>query len=346
MAAELPSGTQVELAYADQHVVVVEVGAGLRAYTAGGKGLLDGYSADEICTVARGQLLIPWPNRLKDGKYEWRGRKLQLALTEPPRGNAIHGLVRWRNWTVEERGAERVVMALVLHPSEGYPFALSLRVEHVLGERGLSVRTEATNVGAEPCPFGAGAHPYLTVGAERLDSCTLSAPGRTWMETDERMIPIGSASVQGTKYDFTAPREIGATELDTGYGELERDSDGLARVRLEDHARARACTLWMDSSFPYLMLFTGDALPDEHRRRRGLGVEPMTCAPNAFQTGEGLSRSSRGRPSPAAGGSSPLKRLGGAHAPRPAGTCSGRPPGTCAGRNSTYSSAGPGARAG
>ncbi len=288
MGSEAPSGAQLELSHGDQRVVVVEVGGGLRAYTVAGANVLDGYGADEICTVARGQLLIPWPNRLRDGKYEWRGQGLQLALTEPTRSNAIHGLIRWSNWSAEQRGEGSVVMSLILHPSEGYPFALSLRTQYDLGDNGLAVRTEAMNIGREACPFGAGAHPYLTVGSETIDSCTLTAPGSTWMETDARMIPTGSRPVDGSNYDFRAPRQIGATELDTGYGELSRGGDGLALVRLEDPGTGRAASLWMDSNYPYVMLFTGDALPDEQRRRKGLGVEPMTCAPNAYQTGEGL----------------------------------------------------------
>lgn len=283
-----PSGAQFELTHGDQRVVVVEVGGGLRSYTVDGEDALDGYGVDEICTSGRGQVLIPWPNRLRDGSYEWRGRQLRVALSEPDRGNAIHGLVRWANWTVEEHRRDRAALALVLHPSEGYPFALSLRIEYTLTDRGLTVETRATNVGRDPCPFGAGWHPYLTAGTEKIDACTLTAPGSAFMETDERMIPTGSRPVQGTEYDFCAPRQIGATELDTGYSELERDGDGLARVTLENPAAGRAVSLWVDSSYPYLMLFTGDSLPDEGRRRRGLGVEPMTCAPNAFQTGEGL----------------------------------------------------------
>jgi aldose 1-epimerase len=285
-----PSGTQIELVQGHDRAVVVEVGGGLRAYTVDGADVLDGYAEEEMCTSGRGQALIPWPNRLKDGKYSWEGAEYQLALTEPPRSNAIHGLVRWSNWDLAEHGEDRAVMALALHPTDGYPFALSLRIEYWLDQRGLRVTTIATNVGREPCPFGAGWHPYLTAGSTRIDGCMLTAPGFTWMETDERMIPTGSRPVQGTKYDFRSPRQIGDTELDTGYGELERDGDGLARVTLEDRASGRAVRLWMDGSYRYLMLFTGDSLPDEERRRRGLGVEPMTCAPNAFQSGEGLLR--------------------------------------------------------
>ena len=284
------SGYQVELSRGNQRAVVVEVGGGLRAYTVDGVDVLDGYGPDEICTVGRGQMLIPWPNRIRDGTYEWEGAELQLDLSEPPRRNAIHGLVRWCNWTVQDRGPDRATMAYVLHPSEGYPFAVSLRLEYALQHGGLTVTTTATNVGGGPCPFGAGTHPYLTAGTDKIDSCTLTAPGAARMETDERMIPTGSRPVDGTEYDFRSAKAIGGVVLDTGYRDLERDPDGLARTRLEDPASGRAVTLWMDSSYPYLMLFTGDSVPQEDRRRSGLAVEPMTCAPNAFQSGDGLLR--------------------------------------------------------
>jgi aldose 1-epimerase len=283
-----PSGQQFELTSGDQRAVVVEVGGGLREYKVGDDDVLDGYGADEICPTARGQILIPWPNRLRDGRYEWHGEQLQVPLSEPDRGNAIHGLVRWVNWTPAQRDQDRLVMELVAHARDGYPFTLELRLEYTLGAAGLTVTTSATNVGSEPCPFGAGAHPYITAGTDKIDGCLLTAPGAEWMPTDERMIPTGSSPVQGTEYDFREPRQLGETQLDTGYAKLERGDDGRARVTLEDPANGRRVELWADESYPYLMLFTGDALPDERRRRQGLGVEPMSCAPNAFQSGEGL----------------------------------------------------------
>jgi aldose 1-epimerase len=94
--------------------------------------------------------------------------------------------------------------------------------------------------------------------------------------------------VDGTAYDFREPRAIGTTKLDNAFTDLERDEDGLARVELRDPARGRALTLWVDESYGCLMLFTGDPLPDVDRR--SLAVDPMTCPPNAFRTGEALIR--------------------------------------------------------
>jgi aldose 1-epimerase len=285
-----PSGEQIEIALADQRAEVVEVGGGLRAYSAGGRQLIDGYGADEMSSSGRGQVLIPWPNRLEDGCYEFDGRRHQLALNEPEHGNAIHGLVRWANWTVAERESHRAVMAHVLHPQPGYPFSLGLRVEYALTDSGLRVRTTATNLGSEACPFGNGAHPYLTLGTATIDGLMLRAPGRTVLRSDASGLPLGTQAVEHTEYDFRTPRRIGATRLDHAFTDLERDAEGRARVELRDPDQETEVSLWVDASYPYLMLFSGDTLADVRRRRRGLAVEPMTCPPNAFRTGEALIR--------------------------------------------------------
>ena len=119
-----PSGEQVEISFGDQLAVVVEVGGGIRSYSAAGRDVLDGYGVDEPSASGRGQVLVPWPNRLQDGSYEFDGRSHQLPLTEPEHANAIHGLVRWASWRIGEREAHRVVMEHVIHPQPGYPFTL------------------------------------------------------------------------------------------------------------------------------------------------------------------------------------------------------------------------------
>ena len=262
------------------------VGGGLRRYTVADRDLLDGYGITEMSTSGRGQVLIPWPNRVQGGTYEFGGRHHQLALDEPSSGNAIHGLVRWAGWTIAERAADRVVLEHTLHPQPGYPFALALSIEYALTPGGIHVRTIATNVGPDPCPFGSGAHPYLTVGSATIDSAHLHVPAHTVLYSDEHGIPTGSGPVDGTEYDFREPRAVGATKLDTAFTGLERDEDGLARVELRRPDNGGGLILWVSETYRYLMLYTGDDRPDVNRR--SLAVEPMTCPPNAFTSGDDL----------------------------------------------------------
>jgi aldose 1-epimerase len=281
-----PSGQQIELALGDQDAVVVEVGGGLRTYSAAGRDLLDGYGAHEMSSSGRGQVLLPWPNRIRDGSYEFEGRSHQLPINNVTERNAIHGLARWATWSVGEREPTRVVMRHRIDPQPGYPFSLELGLEYSLSGDGLRVTTTATNVGAGPCPYGCGAHPYLRLGTGTIDSLILRVPGQTVLRSDERGIPVSSAPVEGTEYDFRRPRPIATAKLDNAFTDLERDGDGRARVRLSDPAGREELTLWVDESYPFLMIFTGDPLPDV--ARRCLAVEPMTCPPDAFRTGEAL----------------------------------------------------------
>jgi aldose 1-epimerase len=285
-----PSGEQLELRHGDQRAVVVEVGAGVRSYDVGDREVLQPYAVDAMCDGAHGAPLIPWPNRLADGQYSFDGVDHQVALTEPEKGNAIHGLVRWRSWTVADRTSDRVVMAAHLRPMQGYPFALDLEVAYDLGHDGLRVTTTATNVGDSACPYGHGQHPYLSPGAgQLLDGCSLELVADTRVDTDaERQLPTGRVPVAGSPYDFRSARPIGDLAVDYAFTDLSRDEQGRAWMRLTGQDGA-VVGLWVDESYPYLEVFTGDTLAPP-RRRRGLGAEPMTCPPNAFATGEDVLR--------------------------------------------------------
>lgn len=292
--AVAPSGEQWLIAHGSQQVVVTEVGATLRSYSVAGEPLVDGFEVGERCTDGRGQVLAPWPNRLGDGRYSFGGVEAQAALDEPFRHNAIHGLVRWLPWRLVGRAQNRVSLACLLHPTPSYPFTLELTVEYRLGRDGLTVATEAQNRGAEALPFGLGFHPYLTVGSPVIDTAHLTLPARRRLLLDDRGLPVGEEQVAGTPYDFSAPRPIGPIALDAAYTGLDRDAAGRTEVVLEHPGSGRSVRLWADEQFPYLMAYTGDGVGDISRRRRSIAVEPMTCPPDAFRSGEGIVTLSRG----------------------------------------------------
>jgi aldose 1-epimerase len=280
-----PSGTQHELRHGRQRAVVVEVGGGLREYEVSGRHLLDGYPVSGIADGGRGQLLAPWPNRVRNGRYRWQGRELQLDLSEPERGNAIHGLCRWSNWSAEPRGPAALVMRLRLAARPSYPFTLDLAAEYRLGDDGLVIRQSVVNRSLERCPYASGCHPYLAAGTPRIDPCSLQVPAATRLVVDDQAIPIGRTAVAGSDLDFRSPRQVGDSVIDTAYTDLERDEGGIARVTLR--GPEHGAELWLDDRHRFVMVFSGDTL-QPRRRRQGLAVEPMTAAPDAFNSGDGL----------------------------------------------------------
>lgn len=284
-----PSGHQVEITFNDQRATVVEVGGGIRSYEVGSRSVLDPYPINSMCDGAHGAPLIPWPNRLADGKYRFDGVEYQVALSEPEKHNAIHGLLRWRAWEVVRTSSAGVTMGVRLHPMSGYPFLLDVEVDYTLNDDGLTVTTTATNAGVSPCPYGVGQHPYLSPGVGLIDQCTLQIEAGVRIITDdERQLPIGAEAVDHTAYDFREPRLLGATMLDFAFTDLVRDAEGRAWARLGG-ADARQAEIWVDENYPIIELYTGDTLTPE-RQRKGLGAEPMTCPPNAFASGDRLIR--------------------------------------------------------
>jgi aldose 1-epimerase len=284
-----PSGQQYELRYGQQQATIVEVGGGIRAYRVGDRDVLHPYPLDAMCDGAHGAPLIPWPNRLGDGRYSFDGTDHQVALTEPEKHNAIHGFLHWRPWQPVRQSESNIVMAATLYPLQGYPFTLEVQLDYRLDDSGLSVTTTATNAGEQACPYGSGQHPYLSPGSGLIDDCTLQLAAATRIDTDpERQLPVGTEDVTGTAFDFRTGRRIGELQIDYAFTDLDRDADGRAWVSLTG-ADERTAELWVDEAYALIELYTADTLAAP-RQRRGLGTEPMTCPPNAFQTGQGVVR--------------------------------------------------------
>jgi aldose 1-epimerase len=286
-AATHPSGAQWSIAADGHEAVIVEVGGGLRSYRHDGVDYVDGYGADELCPGSAGQVLAPWPNRIRDGAYTFGERSCQLDLSEPARGNAIHGLVNWVSWELIERSDDAVTVGYDLPARPGYPWPLRLRNRWSVGADGLRVEHEVTNVGAEAAPYGYSMHPYLRLPGVPVDEVRMRVPGRSRMLLDGRLLPIAVRAVAGTEYDYTEPRPIGAAVLDVAFGDLVRDADGTSSVTLSAPDDSVALHIWADREFGWWQVFTGDTLTGE-RHRRSVAVEPMTCPADAFRSGKDL----------------------------------------------------------
>jgi len=281
-----PSGDQYEIAAGGYRAVVTECGGALRLLEHEGRTLLDGFGEHEMAYGGRGQLLVPWPNRVRDGAWSFGGRDLQLPISEPALHNASHGLVRWAAWTPEEHTGHSVSLTYRLMAQTGYPWTLDLRVVYDLSADGLTVTQSATNLAGEPAPYASGAHPYLAVGPGPVDGWELTLPASTRALVDERLIPVGREEVEGTAYDFRIARPIRDVGFDDAFTDLIRSGDGTATVVVSDPATGRSVALWVDERHRWLQVFSADDVPG--RARRSLAVEPMTAPADAFRSGQDL----------------------------------------------------------
>jgi aldose 1-epimerase len=278
------TGAQYDISSGDYQATVTQLGASLRQLSRQGHELIASYGADEMPPPGCGQLLAPWPNRVEGGRYSFGGASYQLDLSEPARGNAIHGLSRWASWRVTARETSSVELTLDLLGHPGYPFCLELRAGYRLtAQAGLEVTVTARNAGSRPAPFGTGSHPYLRAGAGSIDSWQLELPAARWQPSDDRGIPAGAPrDVSGSGYDFRSRRAIGSAMLDHAFTGLETGVDGRARAQLT--GADTEVTLWAGPGYGWMQVFTGDTLGAD-ARRRAVAIEPMTCPPNAFVTG-------------------------------------------------------------
>jgi aldose 1-epimerase len=277
-----PAPTEVRLVAGDAELTVDLRGGGMRRLTVGEWDVLAGYPEGTVVDGWPGGVLLPWPNRVRNGRWVWAGRDLQLDVHSPDQPHALHGLVAWQPWQVLHAGPGSAGVGTTVEPHPGYPFRLSAAVDYALADDGLTATVRVRNSGAAAAPFGAGMHPYLSVGATAdgdLDHAHLRLPVRTKLQLDGGL-PTGGRE----PFDGDVGR-IGGRSFDDAFTDLVRDDDGWARVRLS--GPAGTLELAVDGSWPWLQVFSGDALP-AGRRRRSLAVEPMTCPPNALADGVDL----------------------------------------------------------
>lgn len=281
-----PSGAQWTITSGDHHAVVVEVGGGLRAYRIGDQEILDGYAETELCPGGAGQVLAPWPNRLRDGRYTFQGTAYQLPLSEPVSHTAIHGLVRWVPWRLVTQEPDAITVELELPAQPGYPWTLRLTTRYSISAEGLTISHEAVNLSSTPAPFGLGTHPYLLPPGGSVDDALLGVPGRTRLLLDSRGLPIGAAKVADTEWDYATPKRIGEVRLDLAFGGVIADEQGRSQVTLSS-PEGETVRIWADENFRWWQVYSADTAIGE-RRRRSVAAEPMTCPPDALRSGRDL----------------------------------------------------------
>jgi len=284
------AGQLFEVSDGARRAVVTEQGATLFRVNWEGVELLSTVSDDGYAGFGcHGELLVPWPGRVAAGTYDWEGERYQLPINDHASGSAIHGWARWSTWRPISDAPGSLTLANRSLARPGYPFCFDLEQAYTWHKDRLDIAFSAVNIGDAAAPFGYGCHPYFSVGSAVVDSDVLRAPAASYFEVDANLNPVGKAlPVDGTAYDFRAPRAIGTAALDVTLADLERDAGGCVTVELRSPDGERAVRCRYGAAVEYLQLFSGDTLPEG--RRRGLAIEPYTCAPNAFNNGLGLAR--------------------------------------------------------
>ncbi|WP_338419160.1 aldose 1-epimerase family protein [Cryobacterium breve] len=284
------SGTQFVLEAHGYTASIASIGASLRSLKYHGRNLIVPFDADEVRPFFRGAILAPWPNRIVDGKYTFGGVEQQLSITEPLRGHAIHGLVAWLNFDVVRQTSDRLVLESTVEAQLGYPHQVTMEVEFALDTAGLQTTVTVVNTGPNAAPFGVAAHPYLVAGEGRVNDWTLELPARQILTvTPDRLIPLRLRDVDAVDlaaFDFRTPRAIDATFLDHAFTGLHQDEEDTATVRVTTNAGSGVALSW-GSECPWVQVHTADK-PIPSIDRIGLAVEPMTCPPDAFNSGVNL----------------------------------------------------------
>ena len=303
------NGELIDLRAGDYEARVATSGAALVHLRKAGRELIIPFDAETSLPGAwQGKTLVPWPNRITGARYTYHGTEYPVACNEPETGSALHGLVGWADFQVtavtgaEETGAGGVpassaTLGLTLPASYAYPWSLEIDVRFALDARtGLTVTATTTNVGAAaspapdvvgapqrngsspaPAPYAVSFHPYLTRSVP-LDQCVLHVPAARVLEVDESMAPVDERDVTGTDWDWRRGRQVGTTSTDNAYTGLPQ---GTWQVRLTGGQAGR--TVVMSARAPWVQIYSAERLG-----RRGVAVEPMTCPPDAFNSGRDL----------------------------------------------------------
>ena len=155
--------------------------------------------------------LVPYVNRIRDGRFAFRGREVRIAPNMAGDPSPLHGQGWLNPWQVDKSGERHAFLSFRHAPSE-WPWAYEARQAFLLDENGLTITLACLNTGDEPMPCGLGQHPYFPCGPQtRIDTDVTSA----WT-IDHKVLPVDKVPAEG-RYDLR-DRLVCGQDLDNGFG--------------------------------------------------------------------------------------------------------------------------------
>jgi aldose 1-epimerase len=234
-------------------------------------------------------ILFPWPNRIRGGRFSFRGREYQLPLT-PGAPHASHGYVRERPWTVGQSGVDaagafcRASITLGNRPDDPWPFPCRLTFEYRLRGTTLGMIASVENVGSTPMPMGLGIHPWfgLPFGSDTArGAIEVRAPAARFWELDETFCTTGPTRPVADGFDARDWQPLADRLVDDVYTDLPLQ-DGWFTAEIRDPGNGRAVAVRSDGAFREHVVFAPLHLDI-------VCLEPYTCATDAFNlTARGL----------------------------------------------------------
>jgi aldose 1-epimerase len=161
--------------------------------------------------------LVPFVNRIRNGRFTFRGREVSLSANMPGDLNPLHGQGWLSPWQVAE-ASEASALLHYRHRSGEWPWDYEARQEFALDERGLSLILSCRNNSPEPMPCGLGQHPYFQCGHDTR----ISAEVQCAWTIDEQSLPV--AKVAPTRRYSLEDRRICGQDLDNGFGGWSGDA--------------------------------------------------------------------------------------------------------------------------
>ena len=247
--------------------------------------IIENYATDrpvreQVTHYFRSAKLSPWPCRLADGRYQYKGKSYQVSRMFAD-GTALHGLLFDQEFRVIDQIANDEFASVTLQHDygrydPGYPFPYRCTVKYELRSGNvLNVTTILSNTGYETIPIADGWHPYFQLGG-KVDGWELFVDSYSMVEFDERLIPTGGM-VNDTR--FADPTLIGNTRLDNCFPVYPTPGQPVCTIR--NPTNNLLVSFIPDNSYPYLQLF----IPDE---RQSIAVENLSAAPDSFNNKLGL----------------------------------------------------------
>ncbi len=234
--------------------------------------------------IFRGANLIPFPNRIQEGRYSFQDEQYQLEKNYPEEGNACHGFIYDKTFEIIDQKIQKDFCEIVLgynYDGElpGYPFPFRVKLFYTLNSTSDFIRrTIIENTGPGPMPIGNGWHPFFKL-CDHVNGLMLKLPKAS------ELIPM-TANIPNIEKDRENFPEIyfriQNNELDSCYY-LTEDTT-LHYTIIYDESENIGLELWQEAGpgkYNYLQIYTP---PD----RRSIALEPMSCNVNAFNNQEGL----------------------------------------------------------